>query len=232
METKVNSDKGNQLQIPFVKPARVGNFKLWRSKSSLSYTPTDEDRAKVREESGGTKKNVTRKVDIEIINISNLDGSWKVCIPQTMMMFATIAQGFAVEDNTQREQFLGSIIGNIYNISTNSNIYLHDALAFLTEMMVYPYMLLPEKEMKERMDKNLKEFGWDKAKRKEYIGKMVEYRTQLYDLIEKKKSAYIEDYERQQAERRAKEEESLKALEEEEIAEQAMVVLNEKNNGQ
>jgi len=224
--------ENKNLQIPFVKPARVGNFKLWRSKTSLSYAPTDEDRAKVREESGCKKKAVTRKVDIEVINISNLDGSWKVCIPQTMMMFSTLAQGFAVEDETQREQFLGSVIGNIYQISTNPNIYLHDALAFLTEMMSYPYMLLSEKEMKERMERGLKEFGWDKAKRKEHIGKMVEYRHQLYDLIEKKKSAYIEDYERQQAERRAKEAESLKALEQEEIAEQAMVVLNEKNNGQ
>lgn len=224
--------ENKNLQIPFVKPARVGNFKLWRSKTSLSYVPTDEDRAKVREESGVKKEAVTRKLDIEVINISNLDGSWKVCIPQTMMMFATIAQGFAVENETQREQFLCSVIGNIYNISTNPNEYLHDALSFLTEMMTYPYMLLSEKEMKERMENGLKEFGWDKAKRKDHIGKMVEYRKQLYDLIEKKKSAYIEDYERQQAERRAKEEESLKALEQDEIAEQAMEVLNIEENEQ
>lgn len=199
--------ENKSLQIPFVKPARVGNFKLWRSKSTF-----------------GSGKD---KVNIEVINISNLDGSWKVQIPQTSQMFGFISQQFATVDENIKDNMLGMVFTNMLNITLTPSPALHDSLFFLTEMMTYPYMLLSEKEMTERMEKGLKEFGWDKVKRKEHIGKMVEYRKQLYDLIEKKKSAYIEDYERQQAERRAKEEESLKSLEQDEIAEQAMEVLNE-----
>lgn len=213
-------------QIPFVKPERVGNFKLWRSKTSLSYAPTDEDRAKVREESGGKKKAVTRKVDIEVINISNLDGSWKVQIPQTMQMFGTISEGFAVEDTTRRDQFLGSVIGSIYNASTNSSVYFHDSLAILTEMLTFPYMLLPEKEMVKRMKAVYKVTGFDKKVADKQIEDMVSYRRKLYELIEKKKSDYIEEYDRQQVERRAKEDESLKALEQDEIADQAVKTIN------
>lgn len=213
-------------QIPFVKPERVGNFKLWRSKSSLTYTPSDEERAKVRNESGGTKRAVSKKLDIEVINISNLDGSWKVQIPQTMQMFGTISEGFAVEDKTLKDQFLGSVIGNIYNASTNSSVYFHDSLALLTEMLTFPYMLLPEKEMVKRMKAVYKETVFDKKVADKQIDDMVSYRRKLYELIEKKKSDYIEEYERQQAERRAKEEDALKALEHDEIAEQAIEELN------
>lgn len=219
-------------QIPFVKPERVGNFKLWRSKSSLTYTASDEERAKVRNESGGTKRAVPMKFDIDFINISNLDGSWKVQIPQTMQMFGTISEGFAVEDKTRRDQFLGSVIGNIYNASTNSSVYFHDSLAILTEILTFPYMLLPEKEMVKRMKAVYKETGFEKKVADKQIDDMVSYRRKLYELIEKKKSDYIEEYERQQAERRAKEEDAQKALEHDEVAEQAIEVLNKEKDEQ
>ena len=68
----------------------------------------------------------------------------------------------------------------------------------------------------------------EKDKAKEHIAKMMDYRRQLYELIERKKTAYIEEYERQQAERREKEPEAQKQLEQDEIAEQAIDILNEK----
>ena len=93
-------------------------------------------------------------------------------------------------------------------------------------------MLLSEKEMVKRMKNGLKSMNFDKKKGEEHIKQMVEYRHKLYELIEQKKSRFIEEYERQQAERRAKEEESLKQLKHDEIAEQAMEVLNDKDNEQ
>ena len=56
---------------------------------------------------------------------------------------------------------------------------------------------------------------------------MAEYRKQLWELIEKKKNAFIADYELQLAERRSKEAESLEDIEHDELAEQAMGVLQE-----
>ena len=55
---------------------------------------------------------------------------------------------------------------------------------------------------------------------------MMDYRRQLYELIERKKTAYIEEYERQQKERWEKEPEAQKQLEQDEIAEQAIDILN------
>ena len=218
----------NSTAIPFVKPARVGNFKLWRSKISVSYSPSDEQREEVRRAFCGKLRAVTQKSEIQVINISTLDGTWKVQIPSTMMMFTTLMQGFAVEDEKMREQFLGSVFGNIYNISTNSSAYLQDSLAFLTEMLTFPYMLLSEKEMVKRMKAVYKETGVDGKTADKQIAEMVGYRKNVYALIEKKKSEYIEEYERQQAERRAKEAEAQKALEQDELAEQAADAVSDK----
>lgn len=214
--------------IPYQKAVRVGNFKLWRSKSVIAYMPSDEERAKVREESKGKMKAVGKKVDIDVLNISNLDGSWKTQIPSTMTMYATICAGFATTDPEQRDNFLGMIFTNIYNISTCSSEALHDAFFFLSEIMAYPLMLLPEKEMVKQMRAGFKETKIEKKNAEEHIGKMVEYRKKLYELIDQKKARFIEEYLRQQAERRAKEAEALKQLEQDELAEQAMDILDKK----
>jgi hypothetical protein len=93
-------------------------------------------------------------------------------------------------------------------------------------MMSFPYNLLPEKEMVKRMKDNMKKLGVDKKQADEHISKMVEYRKQLYELIERKKAAFIEDYERQQSERWAKEGEAQEQLEQDDTAEQMLEVLN------
>ena len=41
-------DETKIKEIPFIKPARVGNFKVWREKFRMSVQPTDEQRKKVR----------------------------------------------------------------------------------------------------------------------------------------------------------------------------------------
>jgi len=205
-ERKKLLSKGNPLIIPFGKPARINNFKLWRGNYVLA---------------SGKEKTM-----VECIHISTLDGSWMTRIPSTSQMFSTICNGYATVDENFRDQFLGMIFSNIYNMSNIPSEALHDAFFFLQEMMSFPYMMLSEKEMEKRMKENMKKLGTDKAKAKEHISKMMEYRRGLYELIERKKADYIDTYEKQQAERWAKEEDSLKQLEQDEIAEEALKVLN------
>ena len=211
MGKKVQKTDDNPLLIPFGRAVRVGNFKLWRGNYNLGT---------------GKDKNV-----IECVHVSNLDGSWMVRIPSTSTMFSLIVNGYATVDEAMREKFLGMVFTNQLNVCASGSESLHDAFFFLTEMMTFPYLLLSEKEMKDRMEKEMKELGFDKAKRKEHIGKMCEYRSQLYELIEQKKARLIENYERQQAEQRkyakTHEEEDMKH---DELAEQAMEVLKEESN--
>ena len=189
--------ENNELLIPFVKAVRVGNYKMWRTKK-----------------------------DIEYIHVSNLDGSWKVQIPSTSQMFGFISSQYATIDKDLRENFLGMVFTNMLNITLTPSPALHDSLMFLTEMMSFPYLLLPEKEMVKRMKDGFKRDGFDKKKGEEHIKNMVDYRQKLYDLIENKKARFIEDYERQQAERRASVADEEKAMQQSELAEQAMEVIN------
>lgn len=194
----------NSLLIPFGKAVRVGNFKLWRGRYNMSGA------------------------NIECLHVSNLDGSWMVRIPATTTMFSTIMNGYATTDEEGRNNFLGMLFTNMANVSLISSEALHDAFFFLTEMMTFPYMLLPEKEMVKRMKDVMKKVGKDKKDAEEHIRKMCEYRKGLYELIERKKERFIEDYERQQAEAMANEP-SEEDLRRDELAEQAMEVLNEEN---
>ena len=95
------------------------------------------------------------------------------------------------------------------------------------EMMTYPYLLLPEKEMKKRMKELLKKAGMKSGSAEKHITEMADYRRRLYEVIDQKIQRLVEAYEELQAERRGKEEASEKAMEQDEIAEQAMDILNE-----
>ena len=190
----------NPMIIPFGKAVRVGNYKVWRSRSR----------------------------EMEQVNVSNLDGTWVVKIPQSAAMFGTIMQAFVTTDENLRDQFLGMIFTNMQNVCLVNSESLHDAFFFLTEMMSFPYLLLPEKEMEKRMADGMKALGVEKKAIKEHIAKMVTYRRSLYELIELKKKRFIEEYERQQSERRVGEDDAMKRLEQDEIAGQALDILNEK----
>lgn len=203
---KKKKNEDNPLIIPFGKAVRVGNFKLWRGNYTIA--------------SG------KEKTSIECVHVSSLDGAWMVRIPSTSQMFAMIASQYATVDEELRERFLGMVFTNMRNICLTPSEALHDVMFFLTEMMTFPYLLLSEKEMERRIKENMKTLGVDETISKEHVTKMIEYRRQLYDLIERKKDAYIAEYERQQAERWAKEEEAQKQLEQDEIAQQAMEILN------
>lgn len=218
----------NRPTIPFVKAVQVGNYKLWRSKVKIAIDPSDEDRKKVREESGGKRRAATRTIDMEQIHVSNLDGSWSVTIPQTSMMYANICEGYAIANEKERDSYLTMIFGNFINVTLNTNQALHDGLYFLTEMLTYPYLLLPEKEMEKRMKTGYKAAGIDNATAKKQIGDMIKYRRELYEHLDKKIADYLAFYESELEKGRLKEEESQEALRQDEIAEQAMDVINEK----
>ena len=197
----------NKPVIPFVKAVQVGNYKLWRSKYALSR---------------GKEKN-----EIECLHVSNLDGSWMVRIPATMPLYGTICIGYTLEEK-QRNEFLGSIFKNIYTLGTSSSEALHHGYSILYEILSYPYLLLSEKEMVNRMKAVFKDAGISKKDSDEQIEKMTVYRKQLYELIEKLKNGLLEDYERQNAlqkeYKRISEEEDLKK---DDIAGQAMEILEE-----
>lgn len=205
MEKLINN-KENPLVIPFGKAVRVGNFKLWRSNFALV---------------SGREKSI-----IECVDVSTIDGSWYVRIPSTSAMYGTICNGYATTDESIRENFLGMIFTNMYNVSIIPSEALHDAFSFLVEMMSFPYLILSEEEMGRRMAEGLRADGMDDEKANEHITKMLDYRRKLWELIEKKKDAFIADYELQQAERRNNAAESQKEMEQEELAEEALKNLN------
>lgn len=214
--------------IPFGKAMRIGNYKIWRSKTSVSYTPSDEERAKVRANTGGKMKVVTSKFDIDVINVSNLDGSWSTKIPSTMGMYSTIMLAFEQKEK-DRDTFLTMLFGNFYMCCTMNNVFVHDAFSFLMEIMQFPYILLPEKEMVKRMKEGYKKTGGtDKDAMNNHIAKMCDYRTQLFAMIEKKKSEFIEAYEDELEMSRRREESAQEDLKHEELAEQAQSILDEK----
>ena len=220
----------NKNPIPFGKAMRVGNYKIWRSRTSVSYMPTEEQRKKIREESGGTKKAVPAKFEIDVLNVSNLDGTWSVKIPSTINMYANILLAFD-EEEKRRDEFLTMLFGNMLSVCTVSNPYDHDAFNFHMNIMQNPYMLLPEKEMVKKFKEGFKKAGEkDKKEIDAYIEQMCKMRTQLYEMVEKKKADFIADYEADLERARQREEKAQEDLRHEELAEQANDILNEKED--
>lgn len=115
--------------IPFVKPVRVGNFKLWRSRI------------------GG-------RDGIEAINVSTLDGGWLVRIPQTYELFAMLstAYGWSVgEDADARvrgEDFLRVSLSNMLYVSCICNGFYHHAVEMVTTAYANPDILRDRKSYK------------------------------------------------------------------------------------
>lgn len=200
----------NPLIIPFGKATRVGNFKLWRGNYTL-----------------GRGKD---KTAIECVYVSSIDGSYMVRIPATSAMYGFICNQYATTDPNIKENILGMVFTNFYNIVNTPSPVLHDSLFFLTEILSYPYLILPEDEMRKRMAERLRISGMDDDKAIKHINKMAEYRKQLWELIEKKKDALIVEYELQMSERMANEDEEQKILEQDEFAEQSLKTLSEKSN--
>lgn len=140
-------DSGSLPVIPFVKPERIGNFKVWRSKFQISVDPSDDERKKVANESNGTRKVKSRRVDVECINISFLDGSFSVRIPQTFEMFGmlTVAYQWSKSDNAEERKrgldFLRTAMSNIFYVSSICNGFYHHGVEMLTSAYADPSVL-------------------------------------------------------------------------------------------
>ena len=124
-------------EIPFGKPARVGNYKLWRSRCRMTVTPTGEDKEMVLKEPGGKRKAVSRTYDIEQINVSSLDGTWQVKIPVTFDMFGMVRDLFAGGEYGR----LATIFANMMYSSVIANGYFHEALRRIVVCYANPSVL-------------------------------------------------------------------------------------------
>lgn len=120
--------------IPFGKPALIGNFKVWRSRTVV-----------------GKGRN---KSDLECINISNVDGSWFVRIPATFEMFGMITVAFAwyngenEEEKKRGEDFLQSSLSNMMYVSCICNGFYHHGVQMLTNVYANPDLLRDKKKFK------------------------------------------------------------------------------------
>jgi len=128
LSTKQTEQVGAQekkTDIPMWKPARVGNFKLWRSK--LSFGKGKE------------------KVDIEQINISNLDGTWQVRIPATFEMFSMIKYLFAERtDDTIADKSMSTLhtfFSNMLYASVIDNGFFQQAINLCAMVYANPSLL-------------------------------------------------------------------------------------------
>ena len=113
-EVKMQPDQKEKKprEIPFGKPARIRDFKMWRTKIKIDKTKT-----------------------IEAIVISNFDGTWKVQIPQTYLMFRALTDLYATEDLKDFD-ILFSFITN-FNFCTQIS---HGCFQDFLILAVYGYM--------------------------------------------------------------------------------------------
>ena len=99
-------------EIPFGKPAIIGNFKMYR-----------------------TRVSVDKKKTIQAIVIANLDGTWKVQIPETYLMFRALTDLYSTE-NKMDFDILFSFITNFNFCTSISHGHFQDFLI----LAVYGYM--------------------------------------------------------------------------------------------
>lgn len=144
--------KEDKNPIPFGKPVRFWNYKLWRSMYKMTISPTDEERAQTRERSKGRMRAVSRTVDIEQINVSTLDGTFQVKIPQTTEMFGMISASYGELDNESREvserneRYLRTVLSNIMYVSSICNGHFHQGINMVTTAYAFPDVLREKKK--------------------------------------------------------------------------------------
>lgn len=161
-EVAIGSQQTGQIGIPFGKPARIGNFKIWKSMFELVSDPTEEQRKKVAEESKGKKKAVRQKVTIDCINVSILDGSWMVRIPETFEQFQMFGLAYSLSLSEDKDEqvkgidYLRTAISNMYYVSCICNGFFHHGVEMVTSAYVDPE-LLKENERNEAFLKDAKQ---------------------------------------------------------------------------
>ena len=133
IEVAMESQHTGQGRIPFGRPARIGNFKIWKSKFTFDK---DADGKKIKPQIVGY-----------CINVSILDDSWIVRIPQTFEMFGmlTVAYQWYKSDNAEERKrgldFLRTAMSNIFYVSSICNGFYHHGVEMLTSAYADPSVL-------------------------------------------------------------------------------------------
>ena len=103
-----------ERKIPYVGCVRIGNFKLWKAKQR--------------------KKG---KIDVDIIRISDLEGTWSVKIPQMYLAYAMIEQAYK-EGN---DEFLHTVISNMNFVCAIANGFYQRGVAMVGHCYMKPELL-------------------------------------------------------------------------------------------
>lgn len=118
--------------IPSGRPARMGNFRLWR-------TLTVVGKGKF-------------KTNVECINVSDLDGTWLVRIPQTYEMFGMLtvayqwSQSEDMEERRRGNGFIRTAISNMFYVSSVCNGFFHHGIEMVAAAYANPTLLQDTKE--------------------------------------------------------------------------------------
>ena len=182
-------------KIPFNKPARVGNFKIWRSKMELTFTPDITNK-----EMDGKGRTVVRKQKelIECINISNLDGTWMTRIAETYEMFIMLMQsyGWYMSDNEEAkkrgEDYLTTVFSNMLWVSNITNGYYHEGVFMVGGAYADPTLLSDKKKFKsfkDTADRVIKDYlSWrktfDKVTQKELSKEELKKDEQVQEIMD------------------------------------------------
>lgn len=170
------------VSIPFGRPARIGNFRLWKSSIVV-----------------GKGKS---KTNIECINVSDLDGTWLVRIPQTYEMFSMLTVSYQwsksekAEERSQGVGFIRAALSNMFYVSSVCNGFFHHGIEMIAAAYANPTLLQDTKEGKSFMEDA-----------KDSVARFLKWR---------------EEYEKHVKEQEPTEQD----LHQEEIAEEAMKILN------
>lgn len=168
--------------IPFGRPARMGNFRLWKT-----LTVVGKGKA---------------KTNVECINVSDLDGTWLVRIPQTYEMFGMLtvayqwSQSEDMEERRRGNGFIRTAISNMFYVSSVCNGFFHHGIEMVAAAYANPTLLQDTKEGKSFMEDA-----------KDSVARFLKWR---------------EEYEKHVKEQEPTEQD----LHQEEIAEEAMEILN------
>ena len=133
-EVAIQSQQTGQKGIPFGRPARIGNFRLWKSAVAIGKGKA--------------------KTGIECINVSNLDGTWLVRIPQTFEMFGmlTIAYQWANSENAEERRrgdgFIRTALSNMAYVSMVCNGFFHHGVEMIAAAYANPSLLQDTEEGK------------------------------------------------------------------------------------
>ena len=118
-------------KIPYGKPARLGNYRIWRSKCPVGK---------------GKEKDF-----IDQVNIGNLDGTWQVRIPATFEMYAILTELYADEG---KQEILAEYVNNMAFVTITGNGYFQRAVELVAIAYANPSLLTKKDKQHKAFVKN------------------------------------------------------------------------------